>query len=50
MIDSTFVEEDSYVFQHVQMERYKHNPLAYAFLHGEDSADETKKEIESENK
>ncbi len=50
MIDSTFVEEDSYVFQHVQMEKYKHNPLAYAFLHGEDSADETKKEIESENK
>lgn len=50
VIDSTFVEEFSYVFRHVQMEKYKYNPLAYAFLHGEDSADETKKEIESENK
>lgn len=50
MIDSTFVEESNYVLEHIDKERYKHNPLAYAFLHGEDSADETKKEIESENK
>lgn len=50
MIDSTFVEESNYVLEYIDKERYKHNPLAYAFLHGEDSADETKKEIESENK
>lgn len=50
MIDTTFMEEDSYVFQHIQREKYKYNPLAYAFLHGEESASETKAEIESENK
>lgn len=50
MIDSTFVEEHSYVSDHVSRKKYKHNPLAYAFLHGEEIANETKEEIESENK
>ncbi len=50
MIDSTFVEEYIYVAERVSREEYKYNPLAYAFLHGEDRANETKKAIESENK
>lgn len=47
MIDSTFIEEYFYVSDHVDKERYKYNPLAYAFLHGEDSANKIKKEIEN---
>lgn len=50
MIDSTFVEEYIYVAERVSREEFKYNPLAYAFLHGEDRANETKKAIESENK
>lgn len=49
MIDSTFVEEHSYVSDHVSREKYKYNPLAYAFLHGEDRANEIKERIETEN-
>ena len=50
MIDSTFVEEYIYVAERVSREEYKYNPLAYAFLHGEDRAKKKKKAIESENK
>lgn len=49
-IDSTFVEESNYVLDHIDKERYKYNPLAYAFLHGENIANEVKGKIESENK
>lgn len=50
LIDETFENEIIYVSDHVSKERYKYNPLAYAFLHGEDRASKIKKEIESENK